>query len=167
MNVHRGKKARKAVYRWLSLGLLSLLLIPFGTTAYAASGTSVRALTGAPPSELVAPMSIFNPSHLYLDSGGSSITASTGKVTVAASTTALIAVDSIGITFYVQKWNGSSWETVGSGTTTGGNNASSYTNSLARTVTSGYYYRSRTIHWVIENGVYEEGELFSSSVLVS
>jgi hypothetical protein len=115
--------------------------------------------------QTVDPFSVFNPSHLYLDNGTVSISATTGMVTVTATTTAGLAVDSIGITFYVQKLNGSTWETVGSGSTTGGNNAASYSNSYSKAVTAGSTYRARTVHWVIENGVYEEGERFSNSVV--
>lgn len=119
-------------------------------------------LTSAPP---VQSMSTFDPNHQYLFNGTNSITALTGTVSIGADTSATQVVDSIGIIFYVQKWNGSSWETVGSGSTTGGNNSGYYTNSISRSSTAGYYYRARTIHWVIENGVYEEGERFSSAVL--
>lgn len=121
---------------------------------------------GSSASVDIGAFSVFNPSHLYLNNGTSSISASTGSVSVSAATTAVTTVDSIGITVYVQKWNGSNWETVGSGYTLGGNNASSYSNSVSKSVASGFYYRARTIHWVIENGTYEDGEKFTSSVLV-
>ncbi|MCD9020881.1 DUF6147 family protein [Cohnella silvisoli] len=133
-----------------------------GTASETASVAQPMALTSAPPAES---FSVFNPNHLYLDSGTSSISASSGSVTVSGSTTANQVVDSIGVTFYVQKWNGTSWETVGSGSTVGGNQLSVYSNSFGKSVTAGYYYRGRTIHWVIENGVYEEGERFTNSVL--
>jgi len=142
--------------------------IAFGPSGEAARAAEVptastpMALTSAPPAEL---FSVFNPNHLYLDNGVSTISVSTGKVTVAASTTANKTVASIGIVFYVQKWNGSSWENVGAGSTTGTNSASSYHNSFSKSVTAGYYYRGRTVHWVIENGVYEEGEVYTGSVL--
>lgn len=126
------------------------------------SSSAPMALTSAPPPE---PLGTFNPNHQYLDSGTSSLSATTGTVTVSASTSANQAVDSIGITFYVQKWNGTTWETVGSGSTTGGNASQYYSNTYSKSVTAGYYYRARTLHWVIENGVYEEGEKFSNTVL--
>jgi hypothetical protein len=128
----------------------------------AAAPTGTTALTSAPPIELFG---IFNPNHLYLENGVSSITASAGKVTVQATTVASQTVDSIGVIFYVQKWNGSSWENVGAGSTTGKNNDSVYYNSFSKSVTAGYYYRARTVHWVIHNGAYEEGEVITSSIL--
>ncbi len=147
--------------------VIAILLViggGFGSTGgiVKASGAQPTALTAAPPEEQ---MSVFNPNHLYLDNGSSSISASTGSVTVSASTSANQVVDTIGVTFYVQKWNGSSWETVGSGSTTSSSQLSYYFNTFNKSVTAGYYYRARTIHWVIENGVYEEGERFTSSVL--
>lgn len=119
-----------------------------------------------PPGD-VMPFSIFNPNHLYLDSGSCMITAKTGSVVASANTSANREVDSIGITIYVQKWNGTSWENFGAGNTLGGNDTAYYSNAVSKTVTPGYYYRTRAIHWVIENGVYEEGENVSGSVLVS
>ncbi|MBO9599411.1 MAG: hypothetical protein J7559_16510 [Cohnella sp.] len=119
-----------------------------------------------PPGD-VMPFSIFNPNHLYLDSGSCSITAKTGSVVSAANTSANQSVDSIGVTIYVQKWNGTSWENFGAGNTLGGNDTAYYSNAVSKTVTPGYYYRTRSIHWVIENGVYEQGENVSGSVLVS
>lgn len=135
-------------------------------------GLSPRNALAAPvgvqlPLDDVAPYSIFNPNHLYLDSGTGNITARAGAVLVTASTSATQVVDSIGITVYVQKWNGSAWENFGSGNTYGGNNTSYYSDSVVKSVTPGYYYRVRSIHWVIENGIYEEGEKFTASVLVS
>jgi len=120
------------------------------------------ALTAAPPAET---FSIFNPSHLYLNNGSSTISASKGTVSASGWTSATVTADSIGVIYYFQKYNGSSWENVGSASTTGGNNLTTYSSSASKAVTAGYYYRVRTIHWVIENGVYEEGEYFSNSVL--
>jgi hypothetical protein len=165
----------KSLLRKMSLGLLTVMFVVWGGFGFPngvanASGNSEIAALAAPQGALTAappvePMSVFNPNHLYLDNGTSSISASSGKVTVSATTTASQIVDSIGITFYVQKWNGSVWEVVGSGTTTGGNQLITYSNTVPKSVTAGYYYRARTIHWVIENGVYEEGERFSNTVL--
>jgi hypothetical protein len=165
----------KGLLRKMSFGLLAVMFVFWGGFGYpngvanasgnseiAASISSQNPLTSAPPAEA---LSAFDPNHLYLDNGTSSISASSGSVTISATTTATQVVDSINITFYVQKWNGSSWEAVGSGTSTGGNQLITYSNSVTKSVTPGYYYRARTIHWVIENGVYEEGERFSNTVL--
>jgi hypothetical protein len=162
------------LWRKMSFSLLAVMFVIWGCFGYSeianASGNSLIAasaaaqgpFTMAPPAE---PQSVFNPNHLYLDNGTNSISASTGSITVSALTTATQIVDSIGITFYVQKWNGSAWEVVGSGTTMSGNLLIAYSNAITKSVTAGYYYRARTIHWVIENGVYEEGERFSNIVL--
>jgi hypothetical protein len=155
----------------MACGIMAVLLAAgggFGFTGGAANaadgalGISSTALTSAPPAE---PQSVFNPNHLYLDNGTNSISATTGSVTVSGSTSATQVVDTIGVTFYVQKWNGSSWETFGTGTTTSGTQLAYYTNQVVKTVTAGYYYRARTIHWITKNGVYEEGERFSNTVL--
>ncbi|TVY01162.1 hypothetical protein [Cohnella terricola] len=154
------------------LGLVAI--IAMAGTAFGYSGSVARAEDAQPtaaqpfaltPAPSNAPFSAFDPKHKFLGNGLSSITASKGKVTVNATTTANQVVDSIGITFYVQKWNGSSWDNVGSGSTSGDNSISYYSTTFSKTVDAGYYYRARTIHWIIHNGVYEDGEVITSSVL--
>ncbi len=159
-----------------TIGLVAILWLmssAFGNTGgvatasegqIAVSSFEIGALTSAPPAPATS-FSVFDPNHVYLYNGSSSITAVSGSASISGSTTAVSAVDSIGVTFYLQKWNGSAWETVGSGSTTGSNQASVYNNTVSKPTTAGYYYRARTIHWVIENGVYEEGERLTGSVL--
>ncbi|RKP53102.1 hypothetical protein D7Z26_15330 [Cohnella endophytica] len=122
------------------------------------------ALTAAPP---LVTNSVFNPGHLYLDNGNAVATASAGSINVVASTSALQTVDTIGVTFYLQKWNGSVWETISSGTMKSATQQSSFSSNQSYSVAAGSYYRSRTVHWIIKNGTYEEGERFSNSVLAS
>jgi hypothetical protein len=159
---------KKGFWAKLALVLVTVLFVNgtlsglIGGLASASNGLKNGVIFSTSP---IQPLGIFNPSHLYLFNGNSTITASTGSLSISGDTSATQVVDSIGITFYVQKWNGSSWEAVGSGSAKSGSNASYYTNAISKSVTAGYYYRVRTIHWVIENGVYEEGEKFSSSIL--
>ncbi|MFC5530600.1 hypothetical protein [Cohnella yongneupensis] len=156
---------RRWMYR-MTVGLIVPAFLIGGVVGVTPRDARAESVSVAVPED-VAPNSIFNPAHLYLDSGTCGIAAQSGSVILSASTSANTVVDSIGITVYVQKWNGSAWETYGSGSTLGGNNLAYYSNSVLKSVTPGYYYRTRSIHWVIENGVYEEGEKFSASVLVS
>jgi hypothetical protein len=153
---------QKVLLAWVSAILLTGAVT--GVSAYAAQSVALApgALTKAPP---VEPMSVFTGGQIYLYSGNNSIAASSGTITISANTTATLAVDSIGVTIYVQKWNGSSWDNVGSATTTGSNNTNYYSTTINKSMPAGYYYRARTIHWVIKNGTYEEGELFSNTVL--
>lgn len=157
----------KRIWKNFMIAALLPALLVGGTFVYSPRGASAEGAFAAtlPPAD-AAPFSVFNPNHLYLDNGTASISASAGSVTVSANTTAVVNADSIGVTIYVQKWTGTAWETVGSGNTMGGNNSTSYSVNFPKSVTSGYYYRARTIHWVIENGTYEEGERISSTVLV-
>lgn len=167
---------RKRMLKRTALGWMAAILVAstaFGPTSEVANAEEVQPTAVSAPSEPIARtaapavelFSVFNPSHLYLDNGSHAITATTGKVTVNAVTSALVVVDSIGITFYVEKWSGSAWEIVGSGSTVGTNNATYYSTTFSKSVTAGYYYRARTKHWVIKNGTYEEGEVISGSVL--
>ncbi|MFC4597519.1 hypothetical protein [Cohnella hongkongensis] len=168
MTMRQGKVVKAAQGLLAAILVAGIAFVPHGETARAAESqpfaapTGAVARTAAPP---VEPFGIFNPNHQYLDNGISSITPSAGKVTVSATTVANTTVDSVGVIFYVQKWNGNSWENVGAGATMGSNSTSFYHNTLTRSVEAGYYYRARTIHWVIHNGVQEQGEVITGSIL--
>ncbi|MFC5470711.1 hypothetical protein ACFPPD_18650 [Cohnella suwonensis] len=149
----------------------------FAGTSYAEDGQPVSsagqpttsaatplALTSAP---IVEPNSVFNPNDQYLDNGTVSATVSGSTLTASAATYATQTVDTIGITFYLQKWNGTSWDTVSAGTMKSATSRNSYSTAMSYSLTAGYYYRARTVHWVMNGAVYEEGTRTSNSVLAS
>ncbi|MFC4778911.1 DUF6147 family protein [Paenibacillus sp. GCM10023252] len=140
--------------------VLLFILLP---TAVQASGSALT----APPPPSSSTDSIFNSNHVYLDSGSSSISKGAGQATIAGSTYANRVVDTIGMTLYLQRWTGSIWVDVGSGTPLSKANATSHTGSVIRATDAGYYYRTRAVHTITEGGVTETGETFSSSVLAS
>ncbi len=158
---------KRIKFQSLAVALIVPALLIGGIVGPSPQSTHAEPVSVKLPPGDIMPYSIFDPSHLYLDSGSCSITAKTGSVIASANTSANREVDSIGVTIYVQKWNGSSWENFGAGNTLGGNDTAYYSNAVSKSVTPGYYYRTRSIHWVIENGVYEQGENVSGSVLVS
>ncbi|MFC5404966.1 hypothetical protein [Cohnella soli] len=130
----------------------------------ATSPAASQALTLAPD---VEPYSIFNPNHLYLDSGSVNASLSGSTLTALATTSANTTVDTIGITFYLQKWNGTTWDTVGAGTMKSDTSKSTYSSNQSYSLTAGYYYRVQTTHWIIKGSVYEEGTRTSNTVLAS
>lgn len=154
--------------RWKLVGLAATLFAVCMTFGMAEGGADAR---NAPESALATapaePLSVFNPNHIYLDNGTNGVSGGSGTISVTASTFAQSTVDTIGITFFLQKWNGSAWETVSSGTMRSSTQKASFTDIFNYSVTAGYYYRARTLHWVIENGTYEEGERLSNTVLAS
>src|SRR5690554_3085517 len=95
------------------------------------------AKTAPPPTEFQI-MGLFDPNHLYLQDGTNQISQTApDEVKLLATTYAKQVVDSIGITFYLQKWSGSSWSTVGSGTNLSSSNRDSYSNNVFRSVDAG------------------------------
>ncbi|XID92788.1 hypothetical protein ACF3MZ_30795 [Paenibacillaceae bacterium WGS1546] len=146
----------------VALGLSIDALSGTARAADSAAQASLHALTSAPPPTLFG---IFNPNHQYLQNGTSVATVSEGSISATGSTTAKVRVDSVGITFYLQRWTGTDWVTVGSGQTTSGSNTNVHSSNFSRSTVAGYYYRIKTVHWVNHDGVYEDGEKYTGSLL--
>jgi len=150
-----------------ALAVSALLSLSLAGGAYADSATDIApgALTPPPPVELnVNSMNLM--ANKYLSSYYSSISkASSSQVNVFGSTTAGQTVDSIGIQFVLQRWTGTTWVDAG-GASDNGTNKASHSATKTFSVTQGYYYRAMTTHWINENGTYEEGTYFTSSLLV-
>lgn len=117
---------------------------------------------------LLEPLGIFNPNHDYLDDGANSLEQlpSETKARVTATTYASQTVDSIGITFILQRWTGSTWVDATTAVERSMTNRDSYTSSVTWNVTEGYYYRAITIHWIQQGTTYEQGERISYHILI-
>lgn len=154
-------------YRIIPMILLALIVVfSFATTSDAVKRYKYGAKT-PPPQEEVNSTGMFNSNHKYLLDGTNLISRyDTGIVRLEGTTYAKQIVDSIGVTFYLQKWNGSSWEDVGTGTTYNTSNQDIYDKTIYRNAEVGYYYRARTIHWISHNGVYEQGEVVGDYILM-
>jgi hypothetical protein len=144
------------------------MMIVLSITTVSASPMYTQGAKTPPPTQEFQIQGTFNPNHIYLQDGTNQISKSTiNQVKLTATTYAYQVVNSIGITFYLQKWSGSSWADVGPGTSLSATNKSSYTNNVYGNVESGYYYRARTVHWVSNGSTYEQGELLSGSMLMN
>jgi hypothetical protein len=100
-----------------------------------------------------------NPGDIYLDSGASiiGINPANGAPVFQGSTTAQMMVAEVGVVCELQQWNGSYWVTVAtSPSITAYNNAGSST-SATYNAPRGYYYRTYSTHWAINNGKREQG----------
>jgi len=120
------------------------------------------------PFMLFEPFGILNPNHNYLDDGASSLEqlSSETKARITATTYASQTVDSIGITFILQRWTGSTWVDATAAVERSTTNRDSYTSSVTWNVTEGYYYRAKTIHWIQQGTTYEQGERISYHILI-
>jgi len=144
--------------------LLSLVIHP--STSYAASSEGTVALTSPPPDKIVV-YGYFDPNFKYLKEGSSKIADNGNQtVTLSANTSAYSTVSSLGATLYLQKWDGQNWVTVGEGVPKSKKSDYLFSASVEKTATKGYYYRVRSVHWITNDNVNEEGVTYSSSILV-
>ncbi|MDF2923921.1 MAG: hypothetical protein K0R57_2835 [Paenibacillaceae bacterium] len=126
-----------------------------------------RSLEIAPPPLIIQPFTSFDPDFKYLENGAANISnVENGMIILSGETNATQYVDTIGIKLIIQKWNGSEWEDfIVDNELTQSNEIDIYT-SRQLNVPIGYYYRVHSIHWTIQNGTQEQGEQFSSYVLI-
>ncbi|BBH22453.1 hypothetical protein Back11_37980 [Paenibacillus baekrokdamisoli] len=144
---------------------LSFILVP--TTSFGAVAQRQTPLTSPPPTE-IRMQGFFESNNKYLDQGDVSIKDNLDQtVTITVSTVSKSTVSSIGATIYLQKYTGSTWIDVGPATTITGSNKWYFTGEAKKTTTKGYYFRARTVHWVSNNGTYEQGEITSDYILAN
>lgn len=153
-------------YRVLSMiGLALMILFSFSIMTEAAKSIEYGAKT--PPPEEISILGMFDPNHKYLLDGTNLISKyDSDTIRLEGTTYAKEVVESIGMTLYLQKWNGSSWENVGSGSTYYVSNRDVYDKTIYRSAESGYYYRVKTIHWISNDDTYEQGERVSDYILM-
>lgn len=141
----------------------SMLLVPLAVT-HAATPNITEPKTPPPPVKMTI-QGFFDPSFKYLDQGDSN-TVDKGNQTaeVTVSTIAKQTVASIGANIYFDKWTGTAWVQVGS-TTVSSSSKMMFNGYAVFSTISGYYYRARTVHWVSNNGTYEQGNYTSNTIL--
>lgn len=145
--------------------IVIVILIMPATASYGASQGG--ALTSPPPME-IQPMGYFEPTNIYLEQGNVKNSVNTnGSVTITLDTVAKSTVASIGGTVNLERWTGSTWIDVGTATTISGSNKWYFSGEVTKTTTSGYYFRTRTTHWISNGSIYEQGESLSASFLAS
>ncbi|MGQ7889259.1 DUF6147 family protein [Paenibacillus sp. WC2504] len=121
----------------------------------------------APP-EIITPYTAFDPGFKFLESGGGSITnKGNGSTVISGQSSSTQYVDEIGVRLVLQRWNGSTWnDIVIFGDAINKNDYTVY-GAQSINVQTDYYYRVKTVHWVTTNGVKEQGERYSNSVLIN
>ncbi|MGB9904902.1 MAG: DUF6147 family protein [Desulfotomaculales bacterium] len=151
---------RKLLFRWLILATVFVLWYPaaaLGSTAKTGPPTG----TNMPGGEGMGIESL-----LYLRDGYCWISSpEAGKVTIYGKTSASQAVERILLRLTLQKWNGSAWGDLASWQFEDFY-VSSVSGSKTVQVSSGYYYRVKGFHQVMENGTSESANSFSGYILV-
>jgi hypothetical protein len=141
--------------------LIVVLLIPGQVF-----GSSNKAKTSSPPDNL-GPFTIFDPNFKYLDDGtGNLSNIGDSTVRVWGQTLGTQRVDTIGVQVTLQRWTGSQWVDVNTGANSTFSNASYAYSSREISVSTGYYYRVKTRHWIVYGDVREEGTVYSDSLLI-
>lgn len=91
--------------------------------------------------------------------------ASSGYVKCYCSTAADATADKIQNDYILQQWDGSSWVTYSSASSSG-NNTNQFTSNVYRYVALGYYYRIKTTHRAWLDVYYDQQVLYSSYIYV-
>lgn len=159
-------KKRMIGYVSVLLGLALLILPPVQASAQD-STTSIEANT-PPPREDVAPNTVFDPKFDYLEKGQGYLT-DQGKqrVNIWGESYGTVRVDEIGVQLTLQRWTGSAWIDVYLGANIRESNAAYVYSSIGNiSVLSGYYYRTKSYHWIKKGSTTESGYRYSPSYLI-
>lgn len=121
-----------------------------------------------PPPTFIQPLTVFDPNYTYLEKGGSSISdLGSQKVNIWGETFGTVHVDEIGVQLTLERWTGSAWVEIYSGSsTTDTASAYVYQSYIISPVQKGYYYRAKSQHWVKKGNTNESGTRYSASILV-
>lgn len=148
--------------------MASVVVFSTVTIGTAVQASSLPVVQAKPSGIIITPFSVFDSSFKTLDNGSASIAnKGSGKIVISADTNAKSKTSTIGVSFVLQKWDGSTWSDVYSSGSSTKANTSYIIVSQEKSVSTGYYYRVKTQHWTINNGVKEQGERVTGSYLVN
>ncbi|MEJ8548195.1 hypothetical protein [Brevibacillus borstelensis] len=146
----------------VKIAMMALLVI-----ALVIPGQALAAQTPPPP-EILTPFTQFDPDFDYLEKGAAYISYSgKGKASIWGETIATRRVDKAGIQLVLQRWTGSEWIDVYTGDKSEMSDSSRNNKTINNlSVSSGYYYRVKSTHWISYGSIREEGTRYSSSLLI-
>ncbi|WP_189597121.1 hypothetical protein [Paenibacillus elgii] len=135
--------------------------------ALAIPGQAMAAQTSPPP-EVVTSFTPFDPNYNYLENGSAYISYNgNGKASLWGESIATRRVDTVGIQLVLQRWTGSEWMDVYTGERAEMGKASRMNTTIDNlSVSSGYYYRVKSSHWITYGNTKEEGIRYSSTLLI-
>ncbi|WP_062496263.1 DUF6147 family protein [Paenibacillus sp. 32O-W] len=122
-----------------------------------------------PPPPDISLFTVFDPDFSYLNQGHAYITdEGSQEVTISGDSSSLKRVDKIGVQLTLQRWTGSTWVDVESGLPAYETDSTfAYVSHSDITVESGYYYRTKSYHWIEKDSITESGARYSSSILIN
>jgi|SRR5690606_20968962 len=129
--------------------------------------TEKEALT-LPPPVIFQPFTFFDPDFEYLEKGGGYVSELSGsRINIWGESFGTEYVDEIGVQLTLQRWTGSAWVNVYSGSSaTDTDSAYVYQAHIISEVQKGYYYRTKSQHWIRHGTTYEGGTRYSASILI-
>ncbi|SDF66364.1 hypothetical protein SAMN04488542_114123 [Fontibacillus panacisegetis] len=159
-------KTNGIVCNILLLGLSLMLLLPVQAFAQDPSADA-PAKTPSPP-EVVSQFTVFDPDFDYLEKGQGYLTdQGKQKVNIWGESYGTVRVDEIGVQLTLQRWTGSDWIDVYYGASVKESNAAYAYSSISNiSVLSGYYYRTKSYHWIKKGSTLESGYRYSSAYLI-
>lgn len=147
--------------------VVAAIIIPGQAFASEASTIPLAKTAPPPPPREIAPATVFDPNYDYLEKGGGYISYQNKKANIWGETFGVKRADKIGVQLTMQRWTGSAWIDVYTGKNTeDSDSAYIYQSHNDLTVLSGYYYRTKSYHWVKVGSKIEDGTRYSSSVLI-
>ena len=153
------------------VALLSLMMFTFCLCGIASA--TVSAETSLPPiksisteSESIVVNTINTQNSLFKQWTCGITDNHNGTVTISGSTTATITVEYLDVKVYLQRLNGSTWVDVTSRTYSD-TSSSRVSNYSSVAVTTGYYYRTRSVHTIRNSGQSQSETSVSQAILVN
>src|SRR5262249_9440521 len=88
-----------------------------------------------------------------------------GTMTISGTTNATTVVDTVGVSTYLQRYDGTNWNTVLTGPSLMLYNSPVASAKGGTNIWKGYYYRTMSYHWVLEGTIFESGYSYSPAAL--
>ncbi|MFC5703393.1 hypothetical protein ACFPVX_19065 [Cohnella faecalis] len=150
----------------LFLGVIAFA-IPVQVLAEENAINHSQALTSA-PQFLFTPFTVFDPNYTYLEKGQGYLTyEGNGKVNIWGETYGTVKADEISVQLTLQRWTGTVWvDAYYAANQAESNSAYVYSSISHILVSSGYYYRTKSYHWIRKGATTESGYRYSSSYLI-
>lgn len=121
----------------------------------------------AKPSQEFTSFTIFDSNFKFLDDGSGNISyLGKQKVSIWGQTLGTRKLDTIGVQLTLQRWTGTEWIDVYTGSNNTLSNSSYVYTSIVVAVSEGYYYRVKSKHWIDYDNTNENGIRYSSYILI-
>ncbi|WP_409344614.1 hypothetical protein [Paenibacillus sp. MBLB4367] len=110
----------------------------------------------------------FDPSHIYLEDGNNLLSnLHNGSIDMSGATFSTVNAETVGVQLTLQRWNGTSWVNYDTSGYYIANYTAYHAGSKVVPVSTGYYYRIVSLHYVSHLGTYESGVVTGTAGLIN